>query len=74
MKKLYIHHLDAVVEADGDDAYVMHQIACALRSYLMYLVNTSKFVDKGAYYVDLVYLGYFITFDRIHEYNWGPLV
>lgn len=71
LKNLHIHHLDATMESDGDDARVMHHRAYALRSYLMYLVDTSIFVDKGAYYVDLVYLRYFIYFDQTHEYKWG---
>lgn len=71
LKNLYIHHLVAVVGADGDDAHVMHHRACPLRSYLMYLVDTSIFIDKKAYYVNMVYLKYFIDFMRIHEYNYG---
>lgn len=40
----------------------------------MYLVGKSIFMDKSAYYVNMVYLRYFIDFERIHEYNWGALI
>lgn len=71
LDELYINHLDAVVEVDGDDSQVLHQRTCGLRSYLVYLVGTYIFVDKGVYYADVVYLRYFIDFEHIHEYNWG---
>lgn len=35
----------------------------------MYLVDNSIFVDKSSYYVDVVYLRYFIDFKWVHEYN-----
>lgn len=69
LKKLYVHHLATTAEDDGDDAQVMHHRACALISYLMYLVVTSIFGDNNAYYVDVVYLIYLIDFERVHEYN-----
>lgn len=52
-KKLYIDQLAEVVEVD---AQVLHHRACALRPYLMYLVETFIFMDKSVYYVDVVYL------------------
>ncbi|KAI5420544.1 hypothetical protein KIW84_044371 [Lathyrus oleraceus] len=73
LEKLYIYHLLAEVEVDGDDTKALHHRACPLRSYLIYLVDTSIFVDKSVYYVEVVYLRYFIDFERIHEYNWGAL-
>ena len=69
LKELYKYHLVAVVETDGYDAHVLYHRACALRSYLMYLVGTSIFVDKSDYYVDVVYLRYFIDFEQILKYN-----
>lgn len=74
LENLYTYHPIAAVEADGDDALVMHHITCALRSYPMYLIGTSIFVDKIFYYVDVVYLKYIIDFEHIHEYNRGSLV
>lgn len=62
-----------MLEVDGDDAQIMHHRACALKSYLMYLVGKSIFVDEISYYVDVVDLRYFIDFECIHEYNWGRL-
>lgn len=69
LEKLYKYHLDAKIEADGDDAHVIHRIVCALRLYLMFLVSTSIFMDKSVYYVDVVYLSYFIELERVHKYN-----
>lgn len=59
LEKLYIDHLVATVEDDGYDAHLLHHRACPLKSYLMYLVETSICVDKIAYHVDVVYLRYF---------------
>lgn len=69
--ELYRNHLAAKLEYDGDHAYVFHHRACALRSYLMYLVDMSIFVDKNAHHVDVVCLRYFNDFEKIHKYNWG---
>lgn len=38
MKKLYIDHLATVVEEDDDDTQFLHHKACALGSYLKYLI------------------------------------
>lgn len=73
-ERLYICHLDVKVGVGGDDVQVVHHRVCALRSYLLYLVDTSIFVDKSAYYIDVVYLIHFINLERIHKYNWGPHV
>lgn len=48
-------------------------IAHAMRAYLLYLVDTAIFMNKSATYADVVYLRYFLDFERIHEYNWGRL-
>lgn len=40
-----------------------------LRSYLIYLIGTFIFVDKGLYHVDMVYLRYCIDSEKIHEYK-----
>lgn len=66
---LYEHHLTRVVDVDGDDTEVAYHIACALMAYLLVLVATSIFMDKGTTYVNVIYLRYFIHFERIHEYN-----
>lgn len=71
LERLYKYHMDVEVEVDDDDAHKIYHIICALRSYLLYLVGMSMFVDKSAYYVDVVYLRYFIDLGGIHEYNWG---
>lgn len=48
---MYIDHQAAVMEADGDDAQVLHHREYALRPYLVYLVDTSIFVNESDYYV-----------------------
>lgn len=70
LEELYINHMTVAIEVDGGDAQVLYHRACGLRSHPMYLVDTSIFMDKSAYYVDVVYLSYFIDFEQIHEYNW----
>lgn len=54
LEEMYRYHLDVAVEADDNDAHVLHHRACALRLYIMYLVDTLIFVDKRAYYVDVI--------------------
>lgn len=71
LENMYTHHLNMAVEVNRGDAPIRHHRECALRSYLIYFVETSIFVDNSAYYVDVVYLRHFIDFDRIHEYKWG---
>ena len=68
LERSYIYDLNAAVEAN-DNAHITHHKVCALRSHLLYLVDMSIFVDKNAYYVNVVYLRYFIDLGRIHEYN-----
>lgn len=58
LENLYAHHLVVAMLIDGDDEQVMYHKTWKLRSYLMYLVDTSIFVDKNAYYVNMVYLRY----------------
>lgn len=67
--KVQRYHLDVVVKADDDDTHVVYRRVCALRLYLMYLVGTSIFVDKSVYYVNVVYLRYFIDLEMIHGYD-----
>lgn len=69
MEKLYATHLNEAVEAYGGDTQVLYHRVCALKLYLVYLVVTSIFVDKSAYYIDVVYLIYFIDIEWIHEYK-----
>lgn len=69
--RTYTHNLAMTLQVSGDDEHIMYHRACALKSYLIYLVNTSTFVDKSTYYVDVVYLIYFIDLEMNHEYNWG---
>lgn len=58
-----------LVQTEGDDEHVMYHRACALSSYLLYLVDESIFVEKSVYYMNVVYLCYFTELERIHEYN-----
>lgn len=44
-----------------------------MRAYLLYLGGTSIFMDNSATYTYVVYLWYFMDFNRIHEYKWGRL-
>lgn len=53
LEKLYKYHLDMVMEAKGDDEQVLHHRQCGLRSYLMYLVDTTIFMYKSATYIDV---------------------
>lgn len=69
--RLYKYHMNVTIDADGDNAHVTHNKIRALRSYLLYMVYTSIFVDKSAYYVDGIYLRHFIDLWKINEYNQG---
>lgn len=69
MVDLYEHHLTVTVDADGDDGHVAYHKVCALRSYLLILVDTSIFMDKSATYVDAIYIRNFIDLKRTPEYN-----
>lgn len=66
---LYKHHLVTDIEVDDDYSRVAYHNACASRSYLLALVNTSIFMDKSTTYVDVIYVGYFTNSEMIHEYN-----
>lgn len=70
MERMFRYHLDATIEVDSYNALVAHHRVCALRPYLLYLVGMSKFMDKRAYYAVIVYLRYFINWERISKYNW----
>lgn len=70
---LYIEHLVATVEDDGDDAQVVYHRGCAFQAYLFF-VGTSIFMDKSATYVIVIYLRYFNKVEMIYEYKWRPLV
>lgn len=72
LEKLYKDHLEGVLNVEGDDVHVEYHRQCALRCYLLFLVNTSIFVDKTTTYINMVYLKYFIDLTAIHEYNWEP--
>lgn len=74
LKKVYEDALMSAQQADGDDEQVALYKSHALRAYLLYLVGTVIFMDKSATYTYIVYLRYFVDFERIHEYNWGRLV
>lgn len=71
LKKVYEDALMYAQHADCDDEQVVLHISHALRSYLLYLVGIVIFIDKSVTYTDVVYLRYFVDFERIHEYNWG---
>lgn len=69
LEKLYKDHLQKVVDAEGNDMQVEYHQTCALRCYLLFLVDMSIFVDKSVTYINVVYLQYFIDLTTIHEYN-----
>lgn len=46
--ELYKYHLIAEMDDEGDDEHVLLHRKCALRSYFLYLVSTTIFVDKSA--------------------------
>lgn len=69
LERMYALRMTVVEQTDGDDEKAMQHRAYALRTYLLYLVDTSIFVDKSAYYVDVAYHQYFSNLERIHEYN-----
>ncbi|CAL5203488.1 unnamed protein product [Lathyrus oleraceus] len=68
-EKIYKYHLQKAVDAEGDGMQVGYHRTCTLRCYLLFLVDTSIFVDKSVTCVDVVYLQYFIDLTVIHEYN-----
>lgn len=61
------------MDVEGDDTQVEHHRTCALRCYLLFLVDTSMFMGKNATLIDVVYLQYFIDLTTIHEYNKGHM-
>ena len=69
LENLNKDHLQWAKDAEGDDLQVEYHQTCALRCYLLFLIDTSMFVDKSATYIDVVYLQYFIDLTTIHEYN-----
>ena len=69
LKKVYEDAILSAQHVDGDDEQVVIHIPYALRAYLLYLVDTTIFMDKSATYTYIVYLRYFVDFERIHEYN-----
>lgn len=69
-ERSYVEQLTTAEQVAGNDEKTMQHRACALRAYMFYLVGTPIFVDKSAYYVDIVYFRYFIDLEQIHEYNW----
>lgn len=56
LERLYAHQLNVIELVDCDDYRVMHHITYALRTHVLYLVGTSICMDKGFYYMDVVYL------------------
>lgn len=71
LESQYTHHLAATMHVEGDSEHVMYHRACALRSYLLYLVGSSIFMDRSDYYLDVAYLRYFTDLKQIYEYNYG---
>ncbi|CAL5210277.1 unnamed protein product [Lathyrus oleraceus] len=69
LERMYALRMTVVEQADGDGEKAMQHRAYALRTYLLYLVDTSIFVEKSAYYVDVAYHQYFANLERIHDYN-----
>lgn len=67
--RMYARQLIMVEWTVGDNDQVMEHRSYTLKAYLLYLVGTSNFIDKSAYYVDVVYFRYFADLEQIHEYN-----
>lgn len=65
-ERLYAQQLSAAEHATGDDGQVIQHIAYTLITY-MYFVGTSLFVEKSAYYVNVVYLRHFVNLEQIYE-------
>lgn len=69
LETLFQNNLELAESADNNDLQVIYHWECALRCFLLFLVDTSIFVEKSATYVDLAYLKYFINLLVIHEWN-----
>lgn len=69
LKKLYGENLKLAEEANEDHLHVTYHREYALRCYLLFLVDTSTFMDKSAPYVDVAYLKYFVDLSTIHKWN-----
>lgn len=54
----------------SDDAHASYYKVCALRTYFMFLVDTSISTDKSVTYINVVYIKYFMELERINKYNW----
>lgn len=69
LMKIYETEILRAEQPASDYEQVGLHIAHAIRAYLLYLVGTSIFMDKSSSYTDVVYILYFLDFERIHEYN-----
>lgn len=69
MENVYTNELVRAEQVDGDKEKAGRHKAYAMRAYLLYLVDTTLFVDKSSTYVDVLYLRYFEDSEWIHEYN-----
>lgn len=67
LKKVYTYNIHRAEEARGNDEQVRLHKVYPMRSYLLYMVGTSIFVNKSATYKYMVYLRYFKDFERIHK-------
>lgn len=58
-----------VENADDNELHVTYHKKCSLRCFVIFLVDTSIFMDKRITYVDVAYLKYFIDLSANHEWN-----
>ncbi|KAI5415224.1 hypothetical protein KIW84_040606, partial [Lathyrus oleraceus] len=63
IKKIYTVELHRAHQALSDDEQVKFHKAHAMRAYILYLVDTSIFMDKSVTYTDVIYLQYFLDFE-----------
>lgn len=52
----YKSNLVATVKVEGDEELVLFHRQCALRSYFIYLVDTTILIDKSETYIDVLYV------------------
>ncbi|XP_050891419.1 protein MAIN-LIKE 1-like [Lathyrus oleraceus] len=69
LKQIYTDEIHRSHQATGDDEQVGLHGAYALRVYMLYLIDTTIFMDKSATCINIVYLRYFMGFEWNHEYN-----
>ena len=56
LEELCIDHSQMALDVKVDGMLVDYHQKCSLRSYLLFLVGTSMFVEESTTYVNMVYL------------------